>query len=189
MISTATAAVNAASAGKPAPSQAPSGGRRDQDHHRHEVGRDPVGQSLPVPLPDWASSTIFAMRASWVSAPTPVALTVRSAARVYGRSGDFIAGANLFRDGLAGQHRLVRSPRLPDTTTPSVATSSPGRTTNSCTDRRVPTIDRNFLPVPDHEGFLRPSSRAFMAELALPLRAHSSASGDQEHGHAAATSR
>ena len=63
-MSTATAAVNAASTG-PRPSRTRAWPRQ-RDHGGHEPRRS-VGE--PLPSPPLCASTSFAIRASWVSAP------------------------------------------------------------------------------------------------------------------------
>ena len=107
MISTATAAVNAVSRPAPAPSQPPRVPTASADDDRHEDAGDPVGQPLHVGL---AVLRLLDqprhLRQLGVGAD-PGGPHDEPAADVDGRPGDRVAGADLDRHRLAGQHRRV----------------------------------------------------------------------------------
>ena len=96
-------------------------------------------------LPDWASSTRRAICASWVSAPTRVARTIS-------RPWALIVAPVTSSPGATSTGTLspVTSERsiadAPSTTTPSVATFSPGRTTNRSPTASSPIGTRRSLP-------------------------------------------
>ena len=129
MMSTATAAVNAAVG--VAGDEQPAGERRERDaeHDRHEHAGDAVDETLDRRLPglrlgdeprDLRERRLGAdLRRADDEAPV----------RVDGRAGDLGPGPDVDGHGLAGEHRLVDRGARPPTTTPSVAIFSPGRTT------------------------------------------------------------
>ena len=129
MISTATAFAKATSARRPAIEPAGRASRARADHDRHEHRGDPVGQALgrrpcrtapPRPAGRCGRGRCRRRPAS----PRPPGGRPRSASRR-----DGLARCHLDRQALAGQQRPVDG-REPSRTTPSVAISSPGRTTN-----------------------------------------------------------
>ena len=144
MISTATAAVNASVGAVAGAEPEPERGDGQGDDGRDEHRRDPVGQPLHGCLAGLRlARPAGAIWASAVSAPTRVARTTRRPPALTVAPDDRVAGADLDRHALAGQQRRRRWPTCPRSTTPSVATFSPGRTTNrsptaSCVDRDPP---------------------------------------------------
>ena len=75
MISTATAAVNAAASGNPAPIQTPSVTTVSPSTTGTNTPEIRSASRCTCALPDWASSTSLAICASLVSDPTRVART------------------------------------------------------------------------------------------------------------------
>ena len=145
MISTATAAVKAASAPFPVSSQAA----------RTTIAMTKtIGTKMPETLsarrwisalPDWASSTICAMRASWVSAPTRVARTTRRPPAL--TVAPVTASPSPTSTGTDSPVSIEASTaELPCSTTPSVAIFSPGRTTKRSPSASSPTGTRTSAP-------------------------------------------
>src|SRR5699024_624784 len=113
MMSTATAALPAMTAPPPAISQPITVRAAIRNTIGTKTAETRSARRWISALPDWASSTSFAIRASWVSEPTRSARTTRRPL-VDGGSGDAIAGGDLDRDGFSGQHRLVHRARAGD---------------------------------------------------------------------------
>lgn len=129
MISTATAAVKAAAGPEPLPSQKPSVARASPITTGTNTAEIRSARRCAAALPFWASSTRRAMRASWVSAPTRVASTTRrppafTVAPVTASPGPTSTGTD------SPVSIEASTAEVPSRTTPSVATFSPGRTTN-----------------------------------------------------------
>ncbi len=137
MISTATAAVNAAAAGAPAPSQNPSVARESVITTGTNTADTRSASRCTGALPLCARSTSAAICASCVSAPTRVARTTS-------RPPAFTVAPTTRADGPTSTgtgspvSMLSSTADEPSSTTPSVATCSPGRTTN-----RSPTASRS----------------------------------------------
>jgi hypothetical protein len=138
MISTATAASNASVASWPVTSQ-PTRVRADRtstagtNHAEMRSARRCTGA-----LPAWASSTSRAICASLVSAPTPVASTSRRPPAL--TVAPTTASPGPTSTGTLSPVSSERSTaEVPSTTTPSVATFSPGRTT-----KRMPTASASM---------------------------------------------
>ena len=134
MISTATAAVTAKVAPAPAISQA----TRVSADSPMTVGTNTPeilsARSWVRDLPVWASSTSRAIWASWVSAPTAVARTANSPVVLMAAPTTIDPGPTSTGSDSPVITELSSAER-PSTTTPSVATFSPGRTTNSSPTR------------------------------------------------------
>ena len=115
MISTATAAVNAAVAA-PAPSSQPTA--RVASDSAITTGTNTAetrsARRCTWALPFWASSTSRAICASWVSAPTRVARTTSRPPAFTVAPATVVAGADLDRHRLAGEHRGVDRRRALD---------------------------------------------------------------------------
>ncbi len=107
MISTATAAVNAAVVPNPAPNHTPSVPTAIAITIGTNTPEIRSARRWTSALPDWASSTSFAICASWVSGADAGGPHDQAAAGVDGRTGDGVAVADLDRHGLAGEHRFV----------------------------------------------------------------------------------
>ena len=132
-MSTATAAVKAAAAPAPVPSQKPSVAA---DRPMTMGTKNPEIRSASRwtwALPFWASSTSRAIWASWVSEPTRVArTTMRPPALIVAPA---TAEPGPTSTGTDSPVSIAASTaEVPSSTTPSVAIFSPGRTTN-----RIPT--------------------------------------------------
>ena len=107
MISTATAAVNANVALCPVPSQKPSVAMRDREDGRDEDAGDPVGEPLHRRLAGLRlGDEPGDLRQRGVAADLGGA-DDQASAGVDRRAGDLRAGADLDRDGLAGEHAHV----------------------------------------------------------------------------------
>ena len=129
MISTATAAVNAAFAPAPAPSQKPSVATASAITTGTNTPDTRSASRWTAALPLCASSTRRAMRASWVSAPTRVARTTsRPPTLVHPPTTAAPGPTSTGTDSPVSI--AVSSAEVPSSTTPSVAIVSPGRTTN-----------------------------------------------------------
>ena len=108
-------------------------------------------------LPDWASSTIRAICASWVSAPTRVARTMRrplalTVPPTTASPGPTSAGTD------SPVTMEVSTAEAPSTISPSVAIFSPGRTTNSSPTCNASTGMRVSTPPRSTATSLAPSS-------------------------------
>ena len=141
MISTATAAVNASVAAWPVSEPAGERADRQHEHDRHEDRpRSRSASRCTSALPDCASSTSRAMRASAVSAPTRVARTTSRPPALM--VAPVTASPGPTSTGTGSPVSIDASTaEVPSSTTPSVAICSPGRTTNrmpgrSSLDRR-----------------------------------------------------
>ncbi len=179
MISTATAAVNAAVGPSPSASHTasvPSASAMTAGTNTAEIRS---ASRCAAALPFCASSTRRAIRASWVSAPTfsasttirPPALTV---APVTGEPGPTSTGT----DSPVSSDASIAEP--PSRTTPSVATFSPGRTTkcsptaNSATGMRTSRPSRStatsFAPSSSSARSAAPARRLARASKYRPAR-------------------
>ncbi len=108
-------------------------------------------------LPDWASSTSLAMCASWVSSPTRVARTTRRPPAL--TVAPVTASPSPTSTGTDSPVSIEASTaEEPETTIPSVATFSPGRTTNSSPTVRRSTGMRVSAPSDNTATSLAPSS-------------------------------
>ncbi|MEY9214858.1 hypothetical protein ABH917_004304 [Thermobifida halotolerans] len=137
MMSTATAAVNAAPTGPPAPTQNPSVATARAITTGTNTPEIRSASRCTSALPLWASSTSFAIWASWVSAPTRVArTTMRPPALTVAPATVSPAPTSTGTDSPVSM--LMSTAEVPSSTTPSVAIFSPGRTTN-----RSPTANRS----------------------------------------------
>ena len=129
MISTATAAVNAAPAEAPTASQPASVATASASTTGTKTAETRSASRCTGAFPVCASVTSLAIWASWVSAPTRGGADHEPAAGVHATAGHRVAGPHLERHRLTGQHRGV--------------------------DRRVPRHDhavgRYLLPRADHE--------------------------------------
>ena len=127
--STETAAVNAAVTPKPAPSHAPSVPTAITMTMGTKTPEMRSASRCTGALPLWASSTRRAICASWVSAPMRVARTTS-------RPPALTVAPTTWSPGPASTGTdspviiAISRADSPETTTPSVATFSPGRTTN-----------------------------------------------------------
>src|SRR5699024_8918112 len=157
MISTATVAVNAALTGNPAPSQAPQVTTATAMATCTNTDDTRSARRWISALPDWASSTILAICANWVSEPTRVALTTRrppafTVAPVTGSPTVTSTGT----DSPVSIDASIAE--VPEVITPSVAIFSPGRTTNSSPAVSSSIETRSSLPPRSIETSLAPSS-------------------------------
>ena len=130
MISTATAAVNPAVAGRPAANQAASVTAAMTMTTGTNTAETRSASRCTGGLPACAAVTSLPMRASWVCAPTLVAWTtsrplVFTPPPVTASPGPASTGTG------SPVSSEVSTAERPETTIPSVATFSPGRTTNS----------------------------------------------------------
>ena len=128
MISTATAAVNANDALSPAPSQKPSVASASAITTGTKMPETRSARRWTGALPVCASSTSRAIWASAVSAPTLVARTISrppalTVAPAISEPGWTSTGTD------SPVSMLMSTAEVPSSTTPSVATFSPGRTT------------------------------------------------------------
>ncbi len=155
--STATAAVQAAVTGNPAPSQAP----RVITATAMTIGTNTPeirsASRCTGALPVCASATIRAIWASWVSDPTRAARTTSrppafTVAPATGSPGPTSTG----RDSPVSMD--ASTAEVPDTTRPSVAIFSPGRTTNSSPTARSAIAMRCSVPSRNTATSLAPSS-------------------------------
>ena len=107
MISTETAAVKAAVAPPPAPSQKPRVATARPITTGTNTPETRSARRCTSALPFCASSTRRAIWASWVSEPTRVARTTSRPPTLTVAPTTSVAGADLDRHGLAGEHRGV----------------------------------------------------------------------------------
>ena len=142
MISTATAAVKAKLASRRRRARTPSVADGERDHDRHEDAGDAVGEPLDRRLAGLrVGRRARAICASAVSAPTRVGADDEPAAGVHGRARDLVARAAPRPGRVSPVSSAWSTAERPSSTTPSVATFSPGRTT-----KRSPTassLDRD----------------------------------------------
>ena len=129
MIRTATAAVNAAVAPTPAPSQKASVTTATAITIGTNTPEMRSARRCTAALPFWASSTSFAICASWVSEPTRVARTTsRPPALTQAPTTVSPTATSTGTDSPVSMD--ASTAERPSTTSPSVAIFSPGRTTN-----------------------------------------------------------
>ena len=130
MISTATAAVPAITALPPKTSQPMKVAMAITNTIGTKMPETRSARRWISALPDWASSTSFAIRASWVSEPTRVARTTRRPPSL--TVAPVTSWPSPTSTGTDSPVSMDMSTALePVTTTPSVAIFSPGRTMNS----------------------------------------------------------
>ena len=130
MTSTATAAVNAAVTEKPAISQAPRVTRAIAMTIGTNTPEMRSARRWTSALPVWASSTSFAICASCVSEPMRVAVTTsRPPALTVAPATVSPSPTSTGTDSPVSME--ASTAEVPETTVPSVAIFSPGRTTNS----------------------------------------------------------
>ncbi len=157
MISTATAAVNASVALSVASSQAvrvPSAIRMTTGTKTAEIRS---ARRWAAALPFWASSTSRAIRASRVSAPTRVASTTSRPPAF--TVAPVTVSPTATSTGTDSPVSIEASTaEAPSTTTPSVATFSPGRTTNRSPTVSAPIGTRTSVPSRRTATSLAPSS-------------------------------
>ena len=186
MISTATAAVNAAVAPPPVPSQKPSVPAARAITTGTKTAEIRSASRCTAALPFCASSTSRAIWASWVSAPTRVARTSSrppafTVAPVTGSPARTSTGTD------SPVSRLASIAETPSTTTPSVAIFSPGRTRNVVADREVgrPGSARSAPSRSDRDGLRAELEQRAQRVTGPALRAGLEiAPGQQERGHA-----
>ena len=137
MISTATAAVNAAVGPAPVPSHQPRVPTASVMTIGTKTPEIRSASRCTAALPLCACSTRSAIRASWVSAPTRVAVTTsRPPALIVAPTTPSPGPTSTGTDSPVSM--LASTAEVPSSTTPSVAIFSPGRTTN-----RSPTTSRS----------------------------------------------
>ena len=109
-------------------------GQGSEREHRSRPARTPPRPgrpgAAPAPCPPGPGPTSAGHLGQRGAAPTRVARTTSRPEALTRAAGTVVARAHLDRDGLAGEHRGSRRPSGPYSMTPSVATFSPGRTTN-----------------------------------------------------------
>ena len=128
MISTATAAVKAALSGNPAPIQPPRTATAIAMTMGTKIPEMRSASRWTWALPDWASSTSWAIRANWVSEPTRVARTMSRPPAL--TVAPVTASPSLTSTGSDSPVSMLASTaEFPVMMTPSVAIFSPGRTT------------------------------------------------------------
>ena len=154
MISTATAAVNAAAGLPPTASQPPRVARASTITTGHEDRGDPVGQPLHRGLAVLRLLDQPGHPGQLGVGADPGGLDDQPAAGVHGGAGDRVARADLDRHRLAGEHARRRPPSCPRRTMPSVAIFSPGRTTNRSPTASCATGIRILAPVAQHGDVL-----------------------------------
>ncbi len=169
MISTATAAVNASAASAPLPSQnprVPSASAITTGTNTPEIRS---ASRCAAALPFCASSTSFAIRASWVSAPTRVTSTTsRPPALTVAPATGSPTPTSTGMDSPVSMEASTADE--PSTTVPSVAIFSPGRTTKRVPTSRSPTgTRRSRSPSRTVTSFAPSSSSALSAAPALRL--------------------
>ena len=167
MISTATAAVNAADTGKPAPSHPPRVATAMAMTMGTNTPEIRSARRWTSALPDCASSTIFAICASCVSEPTRVAsMTSRPDALTVAPVTSSPGATSTGTDSPVSIDSSTAD--LPSTTRPSVAIFSPGRTT-----KRSPTFSCDAgtsCSVPSESRRTSLAPRSSMARRASPAR-------------------
>ena len=167
MISTATAAVNAGVRPPPVPIQKPSVAADSAITIGTNTPEIRSASRCASALPFWASSTSRAIWASWVSPPTRVTRTTsRPPALTVAPTTVSPTPTSTGTDSPVSIE--ASTAEEPSSTTPSVATFSPGRTTN-----RSPTASRSIgtrvsTPFRSSETSLEPSSSS--ARIAAPAR-------------------
>ena len=145
MISTATAAVNAKVALSPLPSQKPSVASARPITTGTNTPATRSASRCTGALPPCASVTSFAICASVVSAPTRVARTTsRPPALTVAPATESPGPTSTGTDSPVSM--LTSTAELPCSTSPSVATFSPGRTTKTSPGRSSSTGTRRSVP-------------------------------------------
>ena len=168
MMRTATAAVMAALAPMPVPSQNPRVPTARAITTGTKNAETRSASRCTSALPCWASSTSRAICASWVSAPTLVARTTRrpptlTVAPATASPGPTSTGTD------SPVSMAASTADVPDSTTPSVAIFSPGRTTKRSPGPSSPTGTPHLGTVAQHGDVLgaqlheRPQRRACLA--------------------------
>ena len=138
MINTATAAVNAAAGASPVPSQNPSVPTANAMTIGTNTAETRSASRCTGAFPVWASVTSRAIWASAVSAPTRVArTTMRPPAFTVAPATESPGPTSTGTDSPVSNEASMAE--VPSTTTPSVATFSPGRTTNRSSTARAST--------------------------------------------------
>ena len=173
MITTATAAVNADAAVAPKASQ-PTSVRTDSASTTGTKIPDTRSASrCTCALPACASATRRAICASAVSAPTRVVLTTsRPEALIVAPATSSPGPTSTGTDSPVSMDWSIAE--LPDSTTPSVATFSPGRTTNRSPGRSSSTATSTSTPSRSTRASFAPSSSS--ARIAAPERRFARAS-------------
>ena len=168
MISTATAAVKANSTDSPAPIQKPSVATARPMTTGTKMPETRSARRWTGALPDWASVTRRAIWASAVSAPTFVARTIRRPPAF--TEAPATSSPGCFSTGTDSPVSSDWSTALvPSSTTPSVATFSPGRTTKRSPTASCSTGTRRSVPSASRTAAsLAPSSSS--AVSAAPAR-------------------
>ena len=168
MISTATAAVNAKARSSPAPIQKPSVATASPITNGTKIPETRSASRWTGALPDCASTTSLAIWASAVSAPTLVARTIRRPPAFTDAPATSSPGR--FSTGTDSPVSCDWSTALtPSSTTPSVATFSPGRTTKRSPTASCSTGTRCSSPSASRRATsLAPSSSS--AVSAAPAR-------------------
>ena len=164
MMRTATAAVNAAVAPCPVRSQVASVPSDSTITIGTKTPETRSASRWTCALPDWASSTSRAIWASWVSAPTRAARTTKrppalTVAPTTASSGPTSTGTG------SPVSMEASMAEVPDSTIPSVATFSPGRTTNRSPTTSWETGTRTSVS-PSGPGWSRATSLAPMSSSA-----------------------
>lgn len=130
MMSTATAAVRAVARVPPAASQPARVATASSSTTGTNTPETRSASRCASALPDWARSTSWAIRASWVSSPIPVARTTsRPPALTVPPVTPSPTPTSTGTDSPVSM--AASTAEEPATTIPSVAIRSPGRTTNS----------------------------------------------------------
>ena len=173
MISTATAAVNAAPGGCPAASQPASVRRAAPMARGTKTAEIRSASRCTGALRACASVTSRVIWASCVSAPTRVARTTRRPLML--TVAPVTASPAVTSAGTGSPVSMeVSTAELPDSTTPSVAIFSPGRTTNRSPTSSCPAGTRFSLPSRSTVTSLAPSDSS--ARSAAPARRFARAS-------------
>ena len=172
-ISTATAAVNAAPAGCPAASHPVSVTTATAMTTGTNTAEIRSASRCTGALPACASVTSRVIWASWVPAPTLVARTTSRPPAFTHPPATPSPGPTSAGTGSPVSIE-VSTAELPETTTPSVAIFSPGRTTNSSPTASCPTGTRTSMPSRSTAASLAPSDSS--ARSAAPERRFARAS-------------
>ncbi len=169
MIRTATAAVNAAVSPEPLPIQKPRVASARAMTTGTKTPETRSASRWAAALPFCASSTSFAIRASWVSAPTRVASTTSRPPAF--TVAPVTASPTPTSTGTDSPVSIEASTaEVPSTTVPSVAIFSPGRTRKRSPTFSSPTGICSSRPSRRTVTSLAPSSsRALSAAPALRL--------------------
>ena len=171
----------------PVPSQKPSVPSGQRDHHRHEDGGDPVGQPLHGGLAVLRLLDQPGHLGQLGVGADPGGADEQAAAGVHGRAGHRVARRAPRPAPTRRSAGWRRAPRRRRSTTPSVATFSPGRTRKmSPTRRSAAGIARSAPSRVTTVTVLAPSSSsARSASPGAALRPRLEiAPGQQERGHA-----